>query len=125
MKYIYITFTAFSLALISMTVHAADDEWTLRNRIEEMQVVDGTDYLRMRVTDTTVNPANCLNSVYVDYQLDTNARSETEQRLILDMFNMALIMSKPVEFYIDGDECSSAGTSSTIRIAKGFKVHRN
>lgn len=122
MKSIYHLLPAVSLMFASFTTQA--DTWSGRNLIEEIQVADGTNYVRMRITSTE-NPASCLNTTFIDYQLDTGNRSETEQRLMLDAFNMAMIMNKPVEFFIDGDKCTTTGTSSSIRIANGFRVHRN
>lgn len=123
MRSTYLLLLITTLVFVSFTAQA--DEWSGRNLIEEIQVVNGAGYVRMSITNSASNPAGCANSTYIDYLLDTENRSETEQRLILDAFNMALIMNKPVEFSIDGDECSTAGTSSTIRIANGFRVHRN
>lgn len=123
MKSIYYLFIAVSFMLTSLTTQA--DTWSGRNLIEEIQIIDGTNYVRMRITNSATNPASCMNTTYINYQLDSDNRSETEQRLILDAFNMAMIMNKPVEFYIDDDECTTTGTSSSIRIANGFRVHRN
>lgn len=111
-------------SLVTINFASQADVWSGRNLIEEIQIVDGTNYVRMRTTSVT-NPAGCLRDNYIDYQLDTGNRSATEQRLILDAFNMAMIMNKPVEFYIDSDECTTADTSSSLRLANGFRVHRN
>lgn len=121
MKLIARSFAVAFLALVLSPAPAA--EWSGRNRIEFMQVLDGTGYVRLQITSTT-NPAACLDTSFIDFQLDNGNRSAAEQQVILDAFQMALIMSQPVEFFIDDTNCSTAGTSSSIRIAVGFRIYR-
>lgn len=123
MRRIY-SFSALLILLLATSITQAEPpKWSGRNLIEEMVLVDGTNYVRMKTTSVE-NPANCHKAAFIDYQLDTGTRSPTEQQLMLDAFNMALIMSQPVEFLIDGDNCSTEGTSSSVRIAIGFRVYR-
>lgn len=109
------------LLLVLVPVQAA--EWSGRNRIEFIQVVDGTGFVRLQITSTT-NPAGCANTTFIDFQLDNGSRSAAEQQVILDAFQMALIMSQPVEFLIDETRCSTEQTSSSIRIGTGFRIYR-
>ncbi|MFN2348411.1 MAG: hypothetical protein ABR558_02400 [Thioalkalivibrio sp.] len=118
------TWRSLAVALLALTLSPAlPAEWSGRNRIEFLQVLDGTGYVRLEITSTT-NPAACLNNTFIDFQLDNGIRSSAEQQIILDAFQMALIMSQPVEFFIDDTNCSTANTSSSIRIATGFRIHR-
>jgi len=121
MRPIYKLSVLIILLLVAQFVQAAT--WSGRNLIEEINVVDGQNYVRMRTT-SVVNPAGCAKAAFIDYQLDTGTRSSTQQQLVLDAFNMALIMSQPVEFLIDDANCSTEGTSSSVRIAIGFRIHR-
>lgn len=109
--------------LMLSVLSEAQAQWSGRNRIESIQIIDGAGYVRLAIT-SNANPASCLNTTFIDYQLDTSGGNAAEQQIILDAFQMALIMSQPVEFFIDTTNCSTVNTSASIRIATGFRIYR-
>ena len=113
-----------AVLLLTSSVALADPEWSGRNRIETMLILDGTNIVRLEITNSITNPAGCTNTTYLDYQLDSDDRSETQQKLLLDALTVALIMSQPIEFLIDDVNCSTVETSGSVRIAVGLQLHR-
>lgn len=111
-----------SLFPVPGILHAA--QWSGRNAIDSIQVMDELNIVRLEIT-STFNPASCLNTTYLDFYLDAAGRSEAMQRQLLDSFNMAMLTRRPVEFLIVDDDCSTVGTSSTIRIGVGVRINYN
>jgi hypothetical protein len=122
MRYIWKYILLISLLSVSGISNAA--QWSGRNAIDSIQIMDDQNIVRLEIT-STFNPASCLNTTYLDFYLDAAGRSETMQRQLLDTFNMALLTRRPVEFLIVDDDCSTIGTSSTIRIGVGVRVNYN
>ncbi len=97
-------------------------------RIENVTILDDLGIIRLQVlaSNPVSNPANCQNSTHVDIRLDAPDRTETAQRELLNLVNLAFVSRKSVKLYLldamDPDPCSDVGTSSTIRVAAGIQV---
>ena len=120
---------AFNLLLVlSGALHAAT--WSPPTRIDNIQVMDSIGIVRLEVlrNNPVFNPANCSDLDFVDIQLDAPGRSDVEQRQLLNQINMAFITRRQIEFLMlddaaDPASCSTVGTSNSIRIATGTRVH--
>jgi len=104
--------------------------WSPYTRIDSVQVMDSIGIVRLEVlrNNPVFNPANCMDLDLIDIQLDAPGRSDAEQRQMLNAINMAFITRRQIAFLIlddaaDPASCSTAGTSSSIRIATGVRVH--
>jgi hypothetical protein len=116
------------LLMLSGALHAAT--WSPTTRIDSILVMDSIGIVRMEVlrNNPVFNPANCTDLDFVDIVLDAPGRSVEEQRQMLNEINMAFITRRQIAFLIlddaaDPASCSTAGTSGSIRIATGVRVH--
>lgn len=103
---------------------APNPVWSSNTRILSVIALESYDIVRIE-TDTSalVNPAGCVSGPsFVDVQLDTGGRSAEEQRQILNAINMAFMTGRNVRLLIRDDMCSTAATSSNLRVAVGVRV---
>jgi hypothetical protein len=98
-------------------------------RIASLFAISGYDILRIQyTTDSSAgfksfNPAGCTVGPDVfDVQLDVAGRSDEEQRQLLNAINLAFMTNRNVNFFVRDDLCSTAGTSSQLRIVTGVQV---
>lgn len=123
-----------SVALFSVILMLSGDlqaaTWSPSTRIDSIQVMDSIGIVRLEVlrNNPVFNPANCTDLDFVDIQLDAPGRSDVEQRQMLNQINMAFITRRQIEFLMlddaaDPASCSTVGTSNSIRIATGTRVH--
>ena len=112
-----------SLSICSV-VSAGASLSTQVTRIPSLIAPEGFDILRIQVQPAfTDNPAGCdVGPDVVDLQLDVPGRSAEEQRQILNAINLAFMTGRNVKFYIRDDLCSTAGSSSRIRVVTGVQV---
>ena len=110
------------------TVPAYPETLSAPTRIQSVAVLEDNNLLRLEVliSNPPSNPASCANDVLVDIRLDSPDRSETAQRELLNLVNLAFVTRRFVRLYFldqdDPDNCSTAGTSSSIRVAVGVQV---
>ena len=124
-----ISIALFSVILmLSGALQAAT--WSPPTRIDSIQVMDSIGIVRLEVlrNNPVFNPANCTDLDFVDIQLDAPGRSDVEQRQMLNQINMAFITRRQIQFLMlddaaDPASCSTVGTSNSIRIATGTRVH--
>ena len=103
-------------------------ELSTPTRIDSVLVRDDLGVIRLEVlTPLTIpNEPGCLTDNLIDIRLDAESRSETEQRELLNLINLALVSRRQVRFFLldnnDPDNCSTVGTSSSIRVAVGIQA---
>lgn len=98
-------------------------------RIASLFTYSGNNILRIQyATDSSTefknhNPAGCTVGPDVfDVQLDVADRSAEEQRQLLNAINLAFMTNRNIKFFVRDDLCSTAGTSSQLRIVTGVQV---
>ena len=92
-------------------------------QIVSVYALEGYNILRIQVGNTSFNPGACDAGIdVIDVQLDVAGRSAEEQRQLLNAINLAFMTQRNVRFYVRDDLCSTAGTSSRLRIAVGVQV---
>jgi len=113
----------FALALSFSSVAAAGSALSPITRIVSVVSLEGLDVLRIGIQSFGLNPAGCDSGVdVIDVQLDVPGRSAEEQRQLLNAVNLAFMTRRNIRFYIRDDLCSTAGTSSRLRVAVGVQV---
>lgn len=92
-------------------------------RIVSLFAVDGSGVLRIQIQNFGFNPGACdAGPDVIDVQLDAPGRSAEEQRQLLNAVNLAFMTGRDIRFYLRDDLCSTAGTSSRLRVASGVQV---
>jgi len=120
----FILSAAFLLGPVSLQAI----ELSTPTRIDSALVLDDLGVIRLGVlTPLTIsNEPGCLIDNLIDIRLDAENRSETEQRELLSLINLALVSRRQVRFFLldnnDPDNCSTVGTSSSIRVAVGIQA---
>lgn len=117
-----------SVAFLPVPVSLPAVELSTPTRIDSVLVRDDLGVIRLEVlTPLTIsNEPGCLIDNLIDIRLDAENRSETEQRELLNLVNLALVSRRQVRFFLldnnDPDNCSTVGTSSSIRVAVGIQA---
>lgn len=92
-------------------------------RIVSLYAVNGSGVLRIQIQNFSFNPGACdAGPDLIDVQLDVPGQSTEEQRQLLNAINLAFMTGRNVKFYLRDDLCSTAGTSSHLRVATGVQV---
>ena len=114
--------------LLVSTSLLAEPQLSAPTRIESVAVLDGLGVMRINVlvSNPPSNPAGCLNDNLIDIRLDSPDRTETQQRELMNLINLAFITRRQVRFWLlsadDPDPCSTEATSSSIRVAVGVQT---
>ena len=97
-------------------------------RIDSVLVLDDLGVIRLEVLTplTMTDDPGCLSAGLIDIRLDVPDRSQTEQRQLLNLVNLALVSRRQVRFFLldvnDADNCSTVGTSSSFRVVVGIQA---
>jgi hypothetical protein len=117
-----------SAALLCASLPAPAVQLSSPTRIDSVLVLDGLGVIRLKVLTplTMTDDPGCLSADLIDIRLDEPNRSQTEQRQLLNLVNLALVSRRQVRFFLldvnDANNCSTAGTSGSIRVAVGIQA---
>lgn len=103
----------------STTLSQADeDAWTQWDKVSYLTVSDHLEETVRVIFKDSTNPAACPNIefFYIDIELDKRDRTRSEFDQMMNTIYLSIATDRNVRFLIDGERCTTDGTSLALGI---------